>query len=346
MSVNGQIPATVNNPYNTSFSLYALTKAELTQFCNEINTETFLNNMTRLFSNPSDFIYSIRWYPFESASYFVAPIVNTPIIAGSFTMSTKCTFLGMSTPNPIPMGTVQLSKYFNTFMDYAPYTVVKIWLPFIGFCDLDTNLIMGGAVTVKYYVDYVTGQCTANVSTGADSNLVYTGDGAIGIDVPIGGGNRNDLIIRMATLSINSISRAFSTASSIMGSMEVNAKRKKPVNGPSHSAVVGQIGGLISSSSDLINIGTESGFRGTGGTGTTMTYLPDTPYLLVTRPKPAIPQTFNSLYGRLSMKSATLSSLTGFTKVAEVHVEGSDFSGATAGEMGEIERLLKEGVIL
>lgn len=52
----------------------------------------------------------------------------------------------------------------------------------------------------------------------------------------------------------------------------------------------------------------------------------------------------NSLYGSPLQKKKTLSTLSGFTKVSEVHVEG--MAGATRAEMDNIEAWLKNGVIL
>lgn len=43
------------------------------------------------------------------------------------------------------------------FMNYAPYTKVWIYLPFIGLREIPTNMVMGKTVKVEYYTDFVSG---------------------------------------------------------------------------------------------------------------------------------------------------------------------------------------------
>ena len=67
------------------------------------------------------------------------------------------------------------------------------------------------------------------------------------------------------------------------------------------------------------------------------------PFIIVTRPISDKPSTFNNNLGQTYNKSARIGDLSGFTIVEEAHIEGMT---ATDAEKQEIERLLKEGVIV
>ena len=67
-------------------------------------------------------------------------------------------------------------------------------------------------------------------------------------------------------------------------------------------------------------------------------------YLYIETTKGEYPNNFASIYGKPLHTVTSLSNLTGFTKVKDMHLE--NFDTATSSEIDEIEMLLKEGVIL
>ena len=67
------------------------------------------------------------------------------------------------------------------------------------------------------------------------------------------------------------------------------------------------------------------------------------PYIIVTRPKQALPSGQNAMEGYPSYITRELGSLSGYTEVADIHLTGIP---CTQQELDEIERLLGEGVYL
>ena len=67
-----------------------------------------------------------------------------------------------------------------------------------------------------------------------------------------------------------------------------------------------------------------------------------TPYLILTRPRQALPSKQNTFTGYPSFITVTLGELSGYTEVHSIHLENIP---ATADELSEIETLLKGGVI-
>ena len=67
------------------------------------------------------------------------------------------------------------------------------------------------------------------------------------------------------------------------------------------------------------------------------------PYIILTRPKQAIPAYQNTFTGYPSFITKTLSECSGYTEVESIHLENVP---ATDGELQEINDLLKSGVII
>ena len=67
-----------------------------------------------------------------------------------------------------------------------------------------------------------------------------------------------------------------------------------------------------------------------------------TPYLIFTRPRQAVPENQSTYTGYPSFMTKQLSELSGFTQIQSIHLEGIP---CTANELAEIDALLKSGVI-
>lgn len=83
--------------------------------------------------------------------------------------------------------------------------------------------------------------------------------------------------------------------------------------------------------------------RGSGLSGNSGYLSIQRPYLVMSIPNISLPENYGHYYGYPCNITETLGNLTGFTKVADVHLDGFT---CTKRELDEIERLLKEGVIL
>ena len=67
-----------------------------------------------------------------------------------------------------------------------------------------------------------------------------------------------------------------------------------------------------------------------------------TPFLILTRPRQALPARQNKFTGYPSFITESLGDLSGYTEIEEIHLENIS---ATESELSEIENLLKSGVI-
>lgn len=67
-----------------------------------------------------------------------------------------------------------VEPFFNSFLDFEPYTQISIRLPFIGTVAIPTNTCMGGYIRVNYLCDNANGNVIAQIYTRAMRNTEDT----------------------------------------------------------------------------------------------------------------------------------------------------------------------------
>ena len=189
---------------------YAVSASDLINIGNKLWSQAYFN-VLKIQSNPIENIVSVKAFPFAqtgtSASVKVGDIdfgVTGAKVSSVWTKKFTNTY-------------TYLGKYGN-FLDFAPFTKVKIFLPYIGFCELDPAEIYGRKLSVEYVVDLVTGQCMARLFTDANAQgkgiPFQSFYGNMGIDIPLTATDRVQTEIRSATATF---SAAAGAAGHIMG---------------------------------------------------------------------------------------------------------------------------------
>lgn len=70
----------------------------------------------------------------------------------------------------IDCGSIQIDETFKSVMDYAPFSRLTIFLPFIGFQELDVSMVMNNVLHVVYTVDVLSGRCLAKLFVVIEEN--------------------------------------------------------------------------------------------------------------------------------------------------------------------------------
>lgn len=157
---------------------------------------TLLENIERglkLFgAKPVDAIMSLVAFPFDVTDIANCSTQNY-IYFGSYkhdlTYSVNRIYNQLS--NYLNLGTVYLRPIFFNWRDYRDITL-SVYLPYIGWQDLQIEKYVDQSVNIRYYVDLNTRQCAAVlVNTGPDgkSRLCDYFTGEIGIELPVVGSN-------------------------------------------------------------------------------------------------------------------------------------------------------------
>ena len=215
----------------------------------------------------------------------------------------------------VDCGSIQVKEFWGGYLDYSPYTKAEIYLPYCGIHAIDIDDIMEKTVNVVYHIDILSGACCVYVK--CDTAILYTFIGQCSSSIPITGDNWTNVINGVLSAAVS------------VGSMVATGGATAPMALPQlASTVTNSLKPSIEKSGAM------------GGTGGLLAY--QYPYLIITRPRQALPEDQNKYMGYPSFVTAKLGSLRGYTEVEQVHLENIN---ATDSELKEIETLLKNGVI-
>lgn len=217
----------------------------------------------------------------------------------------------------IDCGTMACGEYYGNALDYAPYTTVHIYLPFIGIVPLNVNEVMGSILHIFYDVDILTGACLATIEVKDSANVntsLYQYNGICAVQVPLTSGNYGSVISSLVT-----------TGAGIVATV---------ASGGALAPVA--LGGAVSA----LNSGAEIKQSGTIGANVGA-MAKKKPYMIITRKIPHMPLNYNGLIGFPSNNRVYLSDLSGFVRTKKVYVSSVI---ATQNEKEMIEELLNGGV--
>lgn len=213
----------------------------------------------------------------------------------------------------IDCGTLTVEEYWGSALDYSPYTSAELWVPMVGFRDVDINDIMGKTIHLKYNYSIFDGNLTAQLMCG--NAVLYKWPGNVKEVIPVTA-KVNDALQRV-------VSGAMGVATAGTGAGMAAAAIGAAVNVAMAKTHVSRTGEL------------------SGSTGLLDDFAP---FLIIHRPIQSLAAGFKSQKGYPSNISSILSACSGYTEVEYIHLTG--ISGATDTELQEIEQLLKNGVII
>lgn len=299
-------------------TIYNPTKAELKALSAFMWSPLFtLDTYKKIFSDPMDSIIGLAIVP-------VQPNIGGTknVMFGTIDSNVSMSYCSSQFVN-IDCGSVEVNKYVGAFLDYD-YTKISIYLPYIGFRELDPDDIMGRTVSVEYNVDVLSGACAAFISTN-DKGVLYSYNGSCITNIPLTSSNFSGAIQ-------NAVSAVISGAGMLAGA----------ATGAAPLTAMGATGLLSSAANVALNSKPSIGRSGNMG-GSAGILSVQHPFLIIERPDVSVPSNIQSFVGQTSNITMNLGECSGFTMVESVHLNGLS---ATAEEIKEIENLLKGGVIL
>lgn len=295
----------------SNVNLYALEKSQLQAFINDICSvswaEISINTLTGIYNNLTDSIQSIRVYPFAVSDLGSTTIVDR-IICGFFEHTANVNAL-TSDISIKTAGSYDLKEVFGGWADYAPYTDIDLYLPYIGYTRLDTNLFMKHSITVKYSIDVLCGVITYFVL--CDKTTILIKSAKICADVPI---------------SLASGIDTFTDVTKNVASFGGSLASKRPV-------------GMLTGSSEvqtpeMVSNATESGIF----------YMPTKCAIKIVRPSYTRAKNYDSRFGYPCYGAYKLSSLQGFTVVE--NYKSHYTKGIKKEEEDMIKSMMESGVYL
>ena len=271
-----------------------------------------VDNWRKIIANPMDAILGLHIIPVPAVitgtkSLKVAGIDTT------YTMSyTTVRYIRRS------MGSCDIPKKWGAYLDYNPYTKLSIFLPYIGFKEIDADDVMGKTISLQYIIDILTGACVAELKCG--DTVLYSWSGNCANEVPISSSDWR-----------GAISAAVGIAATIAATAAVTGGATAPMAASMIASVGANSMNLKPTISRSGSISGSAGFIGQ-----------QRPYIIRTIPNLVIPADQNKFIGYPSFVTISLGSLTGYNEISSIHLEGIPATGA---ELDELESILKGGVI-
>ena len=298
------LPDTANNSIGVLTSTYKMTRDRLSQLGAFLWSGNVFDSFSLVNSNPIENIISCKDIPFSIGGGADKIIKLGNVDTGVNGEKVNTNF------SEITIGSITIPKRYNNFLDLAPYTKVTIYLPYIGFKELDVTQIMGKAITVKYAVDVITGGCIAEIF--CSNTRLYEFSGQVGIDIPITASNR-------AQVEAGYISNAVSSGADLIT-----------------GDVLGASETMLSSAFSKYHYSSTS-----APSPSCVASINRTCYVVIDRPTYDNLSVFNHTRGRMCNLSKKIGNLRGFT-ICDSHVDLSGIA-ATDAEKNEIIKILSSG---
>lgn len=282
---------------------FKMTKDRLQQLGRFLWGSNIFDNFSLICNNPIENIISCKSIPLSlkgTTQKIILGNVDTGVngdkVSNNFTKQN--------------IGSISITEKYHNFLDYAPYTNVIIYLPYVGFKELDTNLVMGKTLSISYTVDIITGGCLCQIKS--NNVKLYEFNGNMGIDIPITASNR-------AQVEAGYISSGIGIASSVAS-----------------GNVVGAVTSLINSAESQYHYASTSSPNPMCVASTNRTC-----YVILDRPTYQTLKSFNHTRGKKCYLTKTINTLKGYT-ICDEHI---DLSGirATDSEKEELIKILSSG---
>lgn len=282
---------------------FKMTKDRLQQLGRFLWGSNIFDNFSLICSNPIENIISCKSIPLSlngTTQKIILGNVDTGVNGDKVTNN-------FAKQN---IGSIAITEKYHNFLDYSPYTNVIIYLPYVGFKELDTNLVMGKTLSISYTVDIITGGCLCQIKS--NNVKLYEFNGNMGIDIPITASNR-------AQVEAGYISSGIGIASSIAS-----------------GNIVGAATSLINSAESQYHYASTSSPNPMCVASTNRTC-----YVILDRPTYQTLKSFNHTRGKKCYLTKTINTLKGYT-ICDEHI---DLSGirATDSEKEELIKILSSG---
>lgn len=184
---------TVNSVKLSNLHNYWITQSQMQSFYSSV-WETDLTDFvkgafTGIYSNLISNVVSLKFMP-TTAENLGGTGDASPVILGFKTYDNLTVqTIGNTTAPIVNIGSYKFAKEYNSFADYAPYTDVKLYLPFVGIVPLDTNLFMGSGggetatLNIKTQYDLQSGLITYFLMR--NKTMISSVSGRMAVEVPV-----------------------------------------------------------------------------------------------------------------------------------------------------------------
>lgn len=326
---------------------YAINSNDLQQLSDIISSndddvfDEVLEGLKMFGANPINALVDLRLYPYDVAQQLNVSATKEIILGRYETGINGVNLAGGSSVSILDLGEIYISEHYKSFLDYEPYTVINLYIPYIGTVELPPSQFMNKTASVRMVVDYTTGAALAVIYSNGIPIIFQ--NGVIGTSIAMTG----DSAAAYANGIIGNFLGAAGSAARAIGSAVA-----KPTPGTITNAVTTGITS-IANALDSIN---ETHFQQAGSASPCCNNCtPQKCYLTIARPVLAFQSDFDIiLYGEhigyATQYTAVIQNLTGtgiyYGVLSEHDQVAAGEPTPTAKEIDLIKQALNNGFFL
>lgn len=250
------------------------------------------------------------------------------------------------------MGTISVSsddeRIFTTdsALDYTPYAKLGIYLPFIGFQDLDIDECRKAPLHLYYDIDIMSGACVAKIEVAG--RVLYQFSGNCLSQIPLSSQDAQTLFTNAVNVGL--AAAGVGTAAAVAGAGDAAASgqmmsaSQAELGETKRSAQVSQAESKLAACTANAAVGMKPNYTRTGAVGGACALLAEkTPYLYLKTSRQSMPEGYEKVCGFPCNIYGYLREFSGYTVVEDIRLNNLV---ATSKEVEEIYQLLKSGVII
>ena len=323
-------------------TMYKLYESSMQTFAHELFDPDIWGAVKQLFADPMDFICGILILPFSPHTARSArPILQrTPLIAWDYYYPVV-----ENQYFEVDCGSIEVPMFYKSCFDANPYSKDHLFLPYIGFVELNPDEVQGKTLSIKYHIDCMTGDCVAFISRTAVSTglvpvtqVIAQFSGNCGTRVAFGRQSFDNAISASIQLMTGAAGALGAVAMLAGGAGGLASGGKQLAEGMIASGVSGMTMSAVN--------GAKAHTERAGVMGASAGYMGiQFPYLVREIPRQSLPAegSYRRLNGYPTNKEGPLTKYSGYTCVESIELSGI---GATEGEKEEILNMLTGGVIV
>ena len=290
---------------------YALSKERTQALGAKVWSQDYFD-VLKIQDNPIENIISVKAFPFSMTG------TEQSIQIGNIDMGVNALAVSKTTVK-ISIGSIKITEKYGSFLDYAPYTSIQLFLPYSGFVEMDTTQIMNTLLKVDLVVDLITGACKYIIY--ADDICISEVDGNMGIDIPMTSTNRAQTDLAVLQNTVNGAMNA-----------GVALLSKNPI---------GAVGSVVNTALDGAQASYSSSRSGNASSACS-SYSQRNVFVIINRPNYSSVKSFGHTRGYVCNRTLKIGDLKGFTLV-DNNIDLTSIS-ATKNELDELRNLLASGV--
>lgn len=181
-------PITPTTPVPTGhagklYTIYQCSLEDVNNLAGFIWSQSYLTNLLAVNTNPIENILSLKLTCFTMPPSGKARTIQVGNVdTGITAVVVENNYNGV-------IGTFKCLSMYNSFLDISPFTTYEIYLPFVGYVELDSNNVLNEDIRVEINVDALTLMSKYQLIRERDNLLVSEHEFYLAIDLPISASN-------------------------------------------------------------------------------------------------------------------------------------------------------------